>query len=205
MDLERTPARISYMSAPAWRKLSATLLAAALLVTVAAARTEPASAAVGVEKVSRLTGAPGDSVHLTLACGFCFPPCDGASGHQSGSCMPGKAEPPEAFPVSLVPIGKAPKLHRCGPNAVCPPQPRGAPRRDPYVYLGRAAPPADGSNSDGRNVPRYLLDFDIPDLRPGIYTYVVFCDVCARGTRGSLIANPASRLWQLRVLTPAAG
>lgn len=203
MDLKQALVRIPYMSAQAWKKLSAMLLAAALLVTVAALRAEPASAAVGVEKVSRLAGAPGDPVDLTLACGFCFPPCHGAPGHRNVPCMLGtKAQPPKEFPISLVPIEKAPRVHRCGPNAVCPPLPRGAPRRAPYTYLGRATPPADdGSSSKEDNVPRYLLGFDIPDLQPGTYTYVIFCDVCMRGKRGSLIANPRDRRWRLRVLS----
>ncbi|HEY0391639.1 MAG TPA: hypothetical protein VGC63_08020 [Solirubrobacterales bacterium] len=114
-----------------------------------------------------------------------------------------KAQPPKEFPVSLVPIEQSPKLHRCGPNAVCPPQPRGAPRKAPYTYLGHATPPADdGSSKEGKRVPRYLLHFEVPDLRPGVYTYVVFCDVCAPGKRGSLIANPKARPWRLRVLPP---
>jgi hypothetical protein len=188
-----------------WRKLSVMLLAAAMLVAVTALRSEPARAAVGVEKVSRLAGAPGDPVDLTLACGFCFPPCHGAPGHRNVPCMLGtKAQPPKEFPISLVPIEKAPKLHRCGPNAVCSPTPVGAPRRFPYSYLGRATPPADdGSSSGGRDLPRYLLPFTIPKLRPGVYTYVIFCDVCAPGRRGSLIANPQDRRWRLRVLSPA--
>lgn len=180
------------------------LLAAAMLVTATALRAEPARADVGVERVSRLVGAPGDRVDLTLGCGFCFPPCDGPSGHPDGTCMPGTKVPPESFAISLVPIEKAPKPHRCGPNAVCPPLPRGAPRRAPYTYLGRATPPAEADGSSkGTEVPRYLLHFDVPVLRPGVYAYVIFCDACAPGKRGSLIANPRARQWRLRVLSPA--
>ncbi len=206
MDLERTPAQITNMSASAWRKLAAMLLAVGLFAAVAALGAEPAGAAVGVEKVSRLAGAPGDPVDLTLACGFCFPPCHGAPGHRNVPCMlDTKAQPPKEFQISLVPIEKAPKVHRCGPNAVCPPQPRGAPRSAPYTYLGRATPPAeDGSSAAGDNVPRYLLHFEVPSLRPGVYTYVIFCDVCVRGERGSLIADPRARKWRLRVLPAGA-
>lgn len=170
MDLKRTAARIPCMYTSQWRNFQALLLTATLLVTVTAFRAEPANAAVGVEKVSRLAGAAGDPVDLTLGCGFCFPPCHGAPGHRDTPCMLGtKAQPPKEFSVSLVPVEKAPKLHRCGPNAVCPPMPRGAPRRAPYTYLGRATPPADdGSSSRGKDIPRYLLHFEVPDLRPGV-------------------------------------
>jgi hypothetical protein len=181
------------------------LFAAGLLVFVALLSAAPANPAVGVEKTSRLAGVPGAKVDLTLACGFCFPPCTGPPGHREPSpCMLGThhAQPPESFAISLVPIAKAPKPHWCGPNALCSPTPKGAPRHAPYTYLGQATPPADGEGpSDGKNIPRYLLDFAIPDLAPGVYTYVIFCDACARGERGSLIASPSSRLWRLRVVS----
>lgn len=197
MDLEPTPARIPPMSFRLQR-LAATLFAAVLLLLFAALlATAPAQADVGVEKVSRTAGLPGDEVDLTLACGFCFPPCEGAPGHRNGPCMLGtKGPPPASFPVSLVPVEKAPKLHRCGPNALCPPQPSRAPSRPPYTFLGEATPPTE---DDGSNIPRYVLHLGIPALRPGVYTYVIFCDVCARGKAGSLIADPAARQWRLRV------
>jgi len=186
------------------RRLPIALLAAGLLVFVALLGAVSADAAVGVEKTSRPAGVPGAKVDLTLACGFCFPPCTGPPGHREPlPCMLGThhAQPPESFAVSLVPIEKAPKPHRCGPNALCSPTPEGAPRKAPYTYLGRATPPEDDERPpNGRNIPRYLLNFAIPDLRPGIYAYVIFCDACASGKRGSLIASPSSRLWRLRVL-----
>ena len=202
MDLKATPARTTSMIS--LRRLPLALLAAGLLVFIALLGAAPADADVGVEKTSRPAGVPGAKVDLTLACGFCFPPCTGPPGHREPSpCMLGThhAQPPESFAISLVPIEKAPKPHWCGPNALCSPTPRGAPRQAPYTYLGRATPPQAGDvPSEEKNIPRYLLDFDIPDLRPGIYAYVIFCDVCARGERGSLIASPSSRLWRLRVL-----
>lgn len=205
MDLKWVPARISYMSATSiqlWRRLSIALIAAGLLASAVVLAVQPARAAVGVEKVSRAAGAPGDPVDLTLGCGFCFPPCKGAPGHRNVPCMLGtKAQPPEYFPISLVPIEKAPEPHRCGPNALCSPDPRGAPRRAPFTYLGQATGPGEKSRSGGRYVPRYRLHFEIPELRPGVYTFVIFCDVCAAGKRGSLIANPVARLWRLRVLS----
>jgi hypothetical protein len=204
MDLKGALARIPCMSTRL-RRFATVQCAVGLLVAVASLGAGPASADVGVEKVSRLAGAPGDPIDLTLACGFCFPPCHGAPGHRNTPCMlDTKAQPPKEFSVSLVPIEKAPKPHRCGPNALCSPLPRGAPRRAPYTYLGRAVPPADGnSGASGKHPPRYLLHLEVPDLRPGVYAYVIFCDVCARGKRGSLIANPRDRRWRLRVLSSA--
>lgn len=202
MDLKATLARTTSMIS--LRRLPLALLTAGLLVSIALLGARPADAAVGVEKTSRSAGAPGAKVDLTLACGFCFPPCTGPPGHREPSpCMLGThhAQPPESFAISLVPIDKAPKPHWCGSNALCSPTPRGAPRKAPYNYLGRATPPADDDrSSEEKNIPRYLLDFAIPDLRPGVYTYVIFCEVCADGERGSLIANPNAHLWRLRVL-----
>lgn len=106
-----------------------------------------------------------------------------------------KAQPLRAFPLSLVPIGKAPEPHRCGPNALCSPQAAAPPAHGPYRYLGAAtAEPRQGSE-----VPRYSLEFRIPDLAPGLYAYVIYCGVCNRGAGGSLIAVPHSRLWALRI------
>lgn len=176
------------------------LLAAGLLLAVALLTAGPARAAVGVEKTSRHAGTAGETVDLTLGCGFCFPPCHGPHGQPDRTCMPGKALPPDSFPISLVPIEKVPKPYPCGPNALCSPSVAGAPRRSPYSYLGLAKPP---DNGEGK-IPRYRLHFEIPDLRPGVYTFVIFCDACARGKSGSLIADPRARPWRLRV-QPSVG
>lgn len=203
MDLKSVPVRISYMTSLLWRRLSAMLLAAGLLASVAVLTTAPGWADVGVEKVSPSAGAAGDAVNLMLGCGSCYPPCQRAAGHRSGSCMPGtKASPPASLPISLVPIEKAPKPHRCGPDAICPPQASEPPRQSPFTFLGRATPPRDGDSPqhpDDNHVPRYLLHFRIPDLQPGIYTFVIYCDVCLRGKGGSLITDPTARAWRLRV------
>jgi hypothetical protein len=182
------------------------LLALSAIAVVCALMASSASAAVGVEKVSRHGGEPGDEVALTLSCGFCFPPCKGPKGDRHpegfdhGPCMLGtEAEPPPSFGVSLVPLSEAPEPHKCGPRAVCSPVAPVPPRRDPYAFLGLAVPPAAGNNPEHGDPPRYLLDFTIPDLRPGAYAYVIWCDACLAGKRGSLIASPASRLWLLDV------
>jgi hypothetical protein len=181
--------------------------AAAALWALAASS---ASAAVGVEKVSRRGGEPGTEVTLTLGCGFCFPPCVGPKGHRHpegfdhGPCMlDTKAEPPASFGVSLVPRSKAPEPRRCGRRAVCSPGTLAPPRRAPYALLGSAVPPPGGNNPEHGDVPRYLLHFTIPSLRPGAYAYVVWCDACLKGKGGSLISSPASRLWRLAVRQPS--
>src|ERR1044072_1789903 len=189
------------MTISTWRWFSVALLAIALLAPASA----PAD--VGVEKIIRGGGAPGEEVPLTMGCGFCYPSCDGVLGDRSGVCMPGSEAPPASFPVSLVPIEKAPKPYRCGPNAYCAPRTMAPPGRPPFTLLGRATPPGDGDGArqfggvwhQVRHVPRYLLDFEIPDLRPGIYTYVIYCETCSQGKGGSLIAYPRDRQWRLSV------
>ncbi len=178
-------------------------------VALCALAVSSASAAVGVEKVSRHGGGPGDEVTLTLACGFCFPPCEGPKGERHprgfdhGPCMLGtKADPPASFGISLVPLSSAPQPRRCGPRAVCSPDSAAPPRRSPYTFLGLAVPPPGGNNPEHGNPPRYLLHFTIPSLDPGAYAYVIWCDACLGGKRGSLISSPASHLWRLTVRRP---
>jgi hypothetical protein len=166
-----------------------------------------ARADVGVMSTSRQAGAPGDTVKVTLGCGFCFPPCEGPKGERHpagfdhGPCMLGThgTPPPESFGLSLVPLAKAPNPHRCGPNALCPPRTLGPPSHGPYRYLGLATPPPGGNNPEHGAVPRYILEFDIPHLAPGSYSYVIWCDACQRGKAGSVIVNPQARAWHLKV------
>lgn len=172
---------------------AAPLFALALLALFIAA---PAEGAVGVEKTSRKAGTPGDAVTVTLGCGFCYPPCKGPRGErQPNPCMLGTEgrRPPASFGISLVPIGKMPVPFRCGPKALCAPEASAPPRRAPFRYLGEAAALNDIDQETGRvPVPRYVLDFTIPDLRPGTYTYVIYCDACVnspKGDRGSLITG----------------
>ncbi len=187
------------------RSLIVAALAGALLALTAAS----AHAAVGVEKVSRRGGEPGKPVTLTLGCGFCFPPCVGPRGErrpkgfEHGPCMLGtKQDPPASFGISIVPRSRAPQLYQCGANALCSPSTVAPPRRAPFTFLGHAVPPAAGNNPESGDPPRYLLDFAIPDLRPGAYAYEIWCDVCAEGKRGALISAPESRLWRLTVRPP---
>ena len=191
------------------RRRTAVLLALAAVALLAATAASGASADVGVERVSRRGGERGDQVKLTLGCGFCFPPCKGPKGERHpegfdhGTCMLGtKAKPPRSFAVSLVPASKAPGAHRCGSNAACLPGTTAPPRRPPYTFLGYAVPPPGGNNPEHGAPPRYVLRFAIPDRHPGRYAYVIWCDACMQGRRGSLIASPAQRLWRLRVRGP---
>lgn len=200
-------ARIYYMLTSSTRRLPAALLPLFLFLAWAPA----APADVGVERVNRFAGAPGDAVELTIGCGFCYPPCKGPESDGSTACMPGVKPPPPSFPVSLVPLEKVPKVHRCGPRKVCTPQASAPPGRPPFTLLGWAKPPQ--SQASGRRhlgggfghgfheLPQYTLDFQIPDLRPGVYSYVIYCAVCQRGQGGSLIAFPERR-WRLHIRPP---
>jgi hypothetical protein len=191
------------------RRVVALLAAGTALAVFSALAAAGASAAVGVQGVSRHGGEPGTEVTLTLGCGFCYPPCKGPKGDRHpegfdrGPCMLGtKAEPPASFGVSLVPRSEAPEPHPCGPRAVCSPETPAPPRRDPYTLLGLAVPPPGGNNPEHGDLPRYLLRFTIPELREGAYAYVIWCDACLGGKRGSLLSDPASRLWRLAVRRP---
>ncbi len=121
-------------------------------VAVFALAVGSASAAVGVEKVDRRGGEPGDEVTLTLGCGFCFPPCEGPKGERHpkgfdhGPCMlDTKKDPPPSFGISVVPLSSAPEPHKCGPRALCSPVTAAPPRRAPYTFLGLAVPPPGGT------------------------------------------------------------
>jgi len=202
MQMRRSLVTATTKAATALAAAAAVALAAVLMALAAM----PAHADVGVEKVNRHGGAPGTSVTLTLGCGFCFPPCVGPKGQRHpkgfdhGPCMLGtKKDPPAWFGVSVVPRSRAPQLLECGPNALCPPSTLAPPRRAPFTYLGRAIPPPGGNDPESGDPPRYLLDFTIPDLRPGAYAYEIWCGVCAAGREGSLISAPDSRLWRLSV------
>jgi hypothetical protein len=160
-----------------------------------------AQADVGVEQVSRSSSPAGAEVIVTLGCGFCYPPCIGPKGHRHpagyphGTCMlDTKADPPESFPLSLAPLEKTPKPHACGPNALCAPQVLHPPRQAPFTALGSAVPPPGGNDPESGNVPRYLLRFDVPSLRPGTYSFVIYCGSCTKGKGGSLIPSGQLRI-----------
>lgn len=142
-----------------------------------------ALADLGVEKVNRTSGKPGESVRLTLGCGACS-----ARGRDAAS-----------FPISLVPAARVPEPYRCGPNALCPPRVRAVPKQPPFTYLGEALPPRGEGDAD-EPYPLYVLDFAIPELPAGTYTYVIYCDLCVKGKEAGLITAPTvPRPWRLRI------
>ena len=171
---------------------TALALATAALCVLAALGAPAAEAGIGIENVSRSAGAPGEAVTLALGCGACYPPCKGPKGDRhpqgfdNGPCMLGTGgkPPPGSFGVSLVPIAKAP-----GP---------------PRAFLGHAIPPP-GGNDPANGVPRYVLRFEVPELRPGTYTFVVHCDFCRDGPGGRLIAAPRSPAWRFGVRAEPQG
>jgi hypothetical protein len=181
----------------------------AVILSLLAFGQSSAAADVGVEKASRHAGRPGEEVRLTLACGFCFPPCEGPKGErhpkgfEHGPCMLGtKDDPPASFGVSLVARDRAEGLVACNVRGGPCPTPTAPPRRHGFRFLGEATPPPGGNDPEGGDPPRYLLSFAIPDLPPGEYSYVIWCDVCLDGRAGALIANPVARLWRLAVPAP---
>jgi hypothetical protein len=152
-----------------WRRpLIAGLFASAVLVTVGRA-----DADIGVIGAKPNGGAPGQLIDLAVGCG-------------------GPGCPPQ-LPVSLLRSGEARRALSpvCeGKHGPCrsPTAPR-LPRERPYVFLGwgsTRSPPASPVQS-------YELRFRIPKVKPGAYQFVIFCDSCAHGARGSLIANPIGR------------
>jgi hypothetical protein len=196
-------------------RIAIALLAVLALGSAALPADGTAKGAVGVEKVSRAAGEPGDPVRLTLGCGFCYPPCEGEPGHRNGPCMLGTRmrPPPASFPVSLIPAGLAPDPTECGPGPGCspthagPPVVAGPPARAPYTLLGEALPPAgiEAIRDSGRSyVPRYRLEFEIPARIPGRYAFVIFCDACWPRRGGALISLPTVRSWRIRIDPPLA-
>lgn len=165
----------------------------------------PARADVGIEAVSRSSASPGERVTVRLGCGFCYPPCRGPKGErhpegfQRGPCMlDTKAKPPRSFGISIVPAGRAPESKPCERGALCPPRADRPPHLPPFTFLGQALPPPGGNDPED-GVPRYLLRFEVPDLRPGRYAFLIYCGACLPGPGGALISHPDPAQWRLRI------
>jgi hypothetical protein len=189
------------------RSTAALATAIAALVLLVFALAPPAQGDVGFEGASRAAGAPGKRVALTIGCGFCFPPCTGEPGHRHppadmhGACMLGDhGGPPASFAVWLTPVSHSLDRYTCDPGEDPPGKhPRGpcrsgsrAPHLPSFTYLGLAMPvrgPDEIADGSRHRVPRYRLIFGVPELSPGRYRYVLFCDACVEGPRGSLVAD----------------
>ncbi len=183
-----------------WPRIRCCLIFAGLLVAAVLVSAQPAKADVGIVRVSPSAGVAGDSVQVTVGCGYCFPPCPA-----SPTCMPSRrARPPGeySFPILLAPSRVSLAPHRCAPInhrtkqrvvGLCDPVSVGLPRRRPFIYLGRALPAFSRDDLERPGTfPRYRLRFRIPTLKPGLYRFVI-CAGCARGRRGSLITNAYPR------------
>lgn len=194
-----------------------TLTASLAALTLLLAGAVPAQADVGFESSTRTAGEPGDRVEVTIGCGFCLPPCVGEPGdkhppgNRRGSCMlDSKKAPPASFQVWVTPVGQSLDPYICGPGEWPPGEhPQGPcragsrpPHLPSFIHLGRAIPQPRAA--DPREIPRYRLIFGVPEARPGLYKYVLFCDSCVDGPRGSLVDDRSRAAGPLRVLPPVA-
>jgi hypothetical protein len=145
-----------------WLMFCATMLAT--LALVVALPVDPTKADVGRFEVRPVAAMPEDSVKLAFAAAW-----------------------PQRFPVSLVPLARAPEPFPChGREGLCPPATKGPPRRSSFVFLGSVRP---DRRSSTRYIHRYRFRFDVPDVAPGNYAFVLWCAGCYEGRRGSLIAS----------------
>lgn len=97
-----------------------------------------------------------------------------------------RTSPP--MPLYLVARARVPRHRPCGPKGkdgkpvgFCPPILRRPPRHRPFVRVGAL---------DFRQHPRrVLLRFRVPRVSSGMYVFVIYCDPCHRGARGTLITD----------------
>jgi hypothetical protein len=136
----------------------------ALAAVLAAAK--PAAADVGVDSVSPHAAGPGDTVTLRIYC---------------GGCTPGMS-----FPISLVPAAERPRPEPCGSHALCTPASSGAPTDPPFISLGRSDP---ASRHASRGCCLSGLRFEVPEVEPGRYAFVIYCAACHAGPKGSMIGS----------------
>jgi hypothetical protein len=153
----------------------------------------PAAADIGVQKVTPKTGEPGTPAELSVGCGACL----------AVSVAQGPKHPPAALPIALVPLSDAPEPHRCHGNGFCSPTTHAKRlRQRPFVFLGVAKPQFTERQLGhwrASTGPQYRLRFQIPPVKPGDYTLVIFCGECYRGSRGGLIVDAVSHRALLRV------
>jgi hypothetical protein len=166
-------------------------LSVALLLGLFAA--ESARGDVGVAGLTPRAGAPGERIEVSIGCGWC-----------ASSSIGGRRRPPAAFPVSLVPVARAPMPHPCmGGKAVCGPFSAGPPRRRPFSYLGKAKPVFDLDHPPEDSwAANYRLRFQIPRMSPGTYAFVTYL-----GFSGGLAVSTTRYLLHVRragLAAPAA-
>jgi hypothetical protein len=145
-------------------------LLAVLLIAAPAA-----TADIGVVRVNPKVASPGERVDLEVGCGGCH----------GGS----------SFPVSLIPVAKAPRLRPCNGDAVCLP--------DAARPLdGRSAVLLGATSAETRSGPvaKSDLNFAVPRIAAGRYAFVIFCEGCVSGPQGGLIAD--TRPGQLLQVVP---
>jgi hypothetical protein len=150
-----------------------------------------ATADIGVMSVKPKVLRPGEQVDLEVGCGWC--------------------RKPTSFPISLVPLAKAPQPHPCGmrlksgvKSGLCSPTASRPPREGPFVSLGCTR--SSGAFSPSADPPGWKSDlrFSAPELAPGAYALVIFTAACGQDRRGSLVVDttPGKLLWIARRDTP---
>ncbi len=125
---------------------------------------DPAAADVGRFEVRPRAAVPGSFVELTFAAAWS-----------------------QRFPVSLVPLPRVPEPFPCrGEEGLCTPGTLAPPGRPPFIFLGSARP---NRKSSTHYIYGYRFRFNVPNVKPGAYAFVLWCGGCYEGPRGSLIAS----------------
>lgn len=170
-----------------------TILAIGLIAAAVLIGPGRATADVGVVTVDPPRAAPGDRVAAWLGCGSCL----------AASVAQGPRHPPPSFPVSLVPAARTPEPKHCGKYPACGLFSNGPPRKRPYTFLGLAKPTFHERELEEWpccGAPKYRLRFRIPAVEPGRHAFVIYCEGCLPGPRGSLIVDTVDPDDGLRVL-----
>jgi hypothetical protein len=96
------------------------------------------------------------------------------------------------MPLYLVPHAQAPRPYPCGPKrndtrrvVFCTPVARRAPRKHPFLFVGRL---------DFRHPRDVRLAVRVPRVALGVYDFVIYCDPCNRGEGGTLVTSSSPSL-----------
>ena len=143
----------------------ACVLGALLAAFIAAATAAADTAVVGLSpKVAR----PGDQVDLRIGRGAC--PADAT------------------FPISLVPVAKAPRPYPCRDNALCTPTAPAPPRQRPFVFPAALAVQTSARPDGAATWFGLAPSLYRPEIEPGVYAFAIFA-VSRQGPPGVLIAD----------------